>query len=321
MEAMKKSMGVQSHYTTVYNPHANGAAEIVNKHILECIRQMALQTGSHSRDWPLFVKNIQSFINVQESEVLGGASPMEVFLGRKPKGELKWMFKDRSVKSASMEVSRSEELKSAVEGLKKEFERRNVRVTRAQALKRRANIRLAQGRSKLEELEIGDLVVAVFPWKHSGKTMARWKGPFKISRIVGPMRYVIRSLYSDKEFEMHTACLRKFRSKDCVVLEKWKEMAEFEEGGFNPERIKGFMMKDDQLWAQVVWSGKHAETWELLDSMLEDHLTISVEAIRKNLKGKIEKSLKDGLELKLAALELSSVGSVDTPCSLTTMFS
>jgi hypothetical protein len=320
IESLVKTQGLNSHFTTVYHPQSNGAAEIVNKQILECVRQMAIQTEVHQKNWPVFVKNIQSFMNTQEADSLGGASPMEVFLGRKPKKELEWWFKEKSVNSETGRVSRKAEIENAIKEAHAEFEERNKKITRIQALIRRRQTRLSQGRRRLEELEIGDLVLAAFPWKYSDKTMARWKGPFKLIKVLGPMRYVIQSLYSSKEVEMSADHIRKFRSKDCPLLDAWKKVVEYEEKGFTPKRICSFIIKDGMMLAEVVWSGRNAKSWEMLDSLLEDHLSKSVAAMREWIEKGGDSEVKKRLELKLQEMGLSSVGGVDAQCSLQRLF-
>ncbi|XP_016548888.2 uncharacterized protein LOC107848624 isoform X1 [Capsicum annuum] len=84
LQTFFKDLGIIHHRTCVYTPQQNGVAERKHRHLLEVARALRFQAHILLSFWGHCILAASYIINRLPTTILGGKSPYEVFLGKKP---------------------------------------------------------------------------------------------------------------------------------------------------------------------------------------------------------------------------------------------
>ncbi|KAK5854605.1 hypothetical protein PBY51_004785 [Eleginops maclovinus] len=177
-------LGVRSIRTSVYHPQTDGLVERFNKTLKNMVRKFVHED---SRNWDKWLDPLLFAVReVPQSST--GFSPFELLFGRKPRGVLD-LFKENWEEGPSTsknEIQYVMDLRAKLHSLG-QLSRENL----LQAQERKQ--RLYNRGSKLRQFSPGDKVLVLLPTS-SSKLLAKWQGPFVVTRRVGDVDYeLVRS--------------------------------------------------------------------------------------------------------------------------------
>lgn len=79
VDRLRKSLGIRHHLTMAYCPWSNGSVEVVNRLLLKCVRAIMSKKKLALPEWPSVIPMVQSALNHQASDRLGGVPPITAF--------------------------------------------------------------------------------------------------------------------------------------------------------------------------------------------------------------------------------------------------
>lgn len=178
-----KQWGVTQKLTTAYHPQTN-LTERVNRMLKT---MMASYVEDHHRQWDRWLSEFRFAINTAWHESTG-YTPLEIALGRKLKGPL-----ERALHCTpdpdSPTYAVIDRQQSLIRLIKENVERAQTKQKRYYDQKR-----------KQTNFQVGDVVwVRAHPLSKAddgfmAKLSAKWKGPAKIEKCLGPVNYVVSFL-------------------------------------------------------------------------------------------------------------------------------
>lgn len=178
-----KQWGVTQKLTTAYHPQTN-LTERVNRTLKT---MMASYVGDHHRQWDRWLAEFRFAINTAWHESTG-YTPSEIVLGRKLKGPLERAL-HHPPDPDSPTYAVIDRQQSLIRLIKENVERAQTKQKRYYDQKR-----------KQTNFQVGDVVwVRAHPLSKAddgfmAKLSAKWKGPAKIEKRLGPVNYVVSFL-------------------------------------------------------------------------------------------------------------------------------
>jgi transposase InsO family protein len=267
---LHRLMGSKAHYTVAYSPWSNGTVEIVNKSILNCLRSLISEFQSNLSDWPQLIPLVQGVLNHSPSRRLAGMTPVTLFTGLPPNDPLNIIYDKRQQKFRIARLSDTElirmheELSQALQDMHKAV--MPVKQDLRNQRRKSRNDRLKTQQVNFDE---GDfvLVATVNP---RDKLEARWKGPYRITKIVNDLVFEVEDLLSKSKKEVHASRLRIYKDREIDV--KVKEHLQFHNRMFEVYKILDQRTNEGRKEVLVQWRGFEAAeaTWEPLESIMED---------------------------------------------------
>jgi RNase H-like domain found in reverse transcriptase/Reverse transcriptase (RNA-dependent DNA polymerase)/Integrase zinc binding domain/Integrase core domain len=89
MDALRKALRTQHHFTTAYSPWANGTVERACKEVLRATRALLSEFRLRPNQWPEVSRIVQSILNNSKSSHRGNIAPITAFTGREPDSPLR----------------------------------------------------------------------------------------------------------------------------------------------------------------------------------------------------------------------------------------
>lgn len=179
-ETFVRVYGIKHILNAVATPRANGQCERYNRVILNAL---ATTTAGHSEDvWDTFVKQVQSAINCTVHKATS-VSPIEVLAG----------YKARNLADAKI-VNEVEENLSRLDlrALRREV---SIRLTKDQEAQKK---RFDKARAVAAKYNEGDVVMVLKTdapaTGTSRKLLPKFKGPFKVTKVLCNDRYEVKDL-------------------------------------------------------------------------------------------------------------------------------
>jgi hypothetical protein len=263
--------GSRHHYTVAYSPWSNGTVEIVNESILRCLRSLLSEFKMKPSEWPKLLCLVQGVLNHSPSRTLGGLSPITVFTGLPPRDPFQCIYDDASKTWRTCRLSNSEiielhsELKESLLNMhKKVIEQKSIMRSR----KRNASSNRNK-RSQRVNFDLGDFVL-VATVNRKDKLEAKWKGPFRITKVLNELVYEVQNLLTNKKKEVHAIRLSQFQ--DSKIDSNVKEYIQFHNDNYEIEEIMDKRINQGVEEVLVKWKGFEPEesTWEPLEIIKED---------------------------------------------------
>jgi hypothetical protein len=81
MTDIQKQLGTNHHFTTAYNPWANGTVEAVCKKTIRAARDMLSELHLAPQEWPCVLPAIQAALNNSPTFLRAGQTPLTAFTG------------------------------------------------------------------------------------------------------------------------------------------------------------------------------------------------------------------------------------------------
>ena len=216
-------LGVRPIRTTPYHPQTDGLVERFNQTLKQMLRKVIAEDG---RDWDEMLPYVlYAFREVPQAST--GFTPFELLYGRDVRGPLDvikggWTKENEEENDILTYVQRVyDRLESAKDIVHDNMRRSQVRQKEWYDKKAREL-----------KLEAGDEVLVLLP-DHSEKLLAKWKGPFKVTRRLGAVNY---------EVEITTPQHR-LKIFHINMLKKWHEP----EAGPESEEVYCVMDEQEEL--------------------------------------------------------------------------
>jgi Integrase zinc binding domain len=89
IEALRKSLRTQHHFTTAYTPWENGTVERACREVLRATRALLSEFQLRPNQWPDVARIVQSILNNSPSPQRGNIAPITSFTGREPDSPLR----------------------------------------------------------------------------------------------------------------------------------------------------------------------------------------------------------------------------------------
>jgi hypothetical protein len=191
--AVYHRLGVAKIQASTYHPQTNGLVERFNRTMKEMLQKYV---DTRHTDWDTYVPYVVFAYNTSAHKALDGLTPFQMLYGRKPTLPVDAMLlpaETQRVLTAS-EQTYYADLQHGLQLLHSHGRYSLQRQQRERIWRRRA-----QG--NVPSFNVGDVVwikegaAEVTPEDDTGlarKLMPKWKGPFIVTRVVGPLNYVVQ---------------------------------------------------------------------------------------------------------------------------------
>ena len=209
LKELYKLLDITAIRTSVYHPATDGLCERFNRTLKAMIRKFVHDDCRHWSKW----LNPLLFAVREVPQASTGFSPFELLYGRKPRGVLdliKESWEEGSSNSKN-EIQYVLDLRAKLHTLGKVSQEH---LREAQETQRR----LYDRGTRLRNFTPGEKVLVLLPTS-SSKLLAKWQGPFVVTRRMGDVNYeVLRSDRGDSTQIYHLNLLKKFNEVVPVSL-------------------------------------------------------------------------------------------------------
>lgn len=159
-----------------------------------------------------------------------------------------------------------ERISEALEGMHK--------VAGLTSISRERRIKAHNARTHVRECNFDDFVLrGMSDTKKSRKLMFRWRGPYRITKVLSDFLFEVEDLRSASRSVVHGTRLKFFRNSDFNVSEECTAQLKFQEEEYCVvSEFLDLRLKDGELQILVKWKGFDDEDpgWESLDVMRGD---------------------------------------------------
>ncbi|KAH9109322.1 hypothetical protein AeMF1_015599 [Aphanomyces euteiches] len=274
IDAMRRMFGAHHHFVTPHCPWANETVEVVNRLIVRTLKVLCSEMRLKATEWPSLLPLVQSALNQQPADRLGGEAPVKAFTGLGATPPLTGIVRADEADPKTIDWVKSEmakhmaDLAIALEEMHKE-----VKATADRKCAKARASRTKQRGVKLTKFALGDFVLVARALKHPGKLTLRWKGPCRVVRVLSDHLMEVEQLVPPRETTLHHACrLRLCHEGGRDVDEDLVAQIAFGDEGFYVEGIEDLRMHDGVWQLKIKWMGlEDAESsWEPALSIYED---------------------------------------------------
>ncbi len=202
-------LGIKSVRTSVYHPQTYGLVERFNRTLKTMIRKFVHEDAKNWDKWlePLL------FAVREVPQASTGFSPFELLYGRQPRGVLDVLREtwEEGPSKSKNEIQHVLDLRTKLHTLG-QLSMENL----LQAQDKQS--RLYNRGARLRNFTPGDKVLVLLPTS-SSKLLAKWQGPFEVTRRVGDLNYeVVRTDRSGAHQIYHLNLLKKWNEVEPVML-------------------------------------------------------------------------------------------------------
>ena len=271
MKELCRVMGIQKMQTTAYHPQTNSAVERVWPNLTRHLRRFC---RDRQASWDLHLASVEMALRTSVVRSIG-VSPFELMYGRNPRLPMEALSGGaRRPQGPDAAVLFVEELK---DNLRKQYQQ----ACQLNSVNRERDLQsLTQSRGRLEDLEVGDVVMVFTPQTPAGakeKLVSMWRGPYKITAKKGPVTYQVEhQLLSGLPTQVvHRNRLKRYHPRrDAAAHQSEMQLARTQERvrqqqpghalGVPAQKIVGRKKIKGRLHYKVRWlgHGPRADTWE-----------------------------------------------------------
>ncbi|ETV82011.1 hypothetical protein H257_05537 [Aphanomyces astaci] len=240
VSTLGRMFGVHHHFVTPHCPWANGTVEVVNQIVDRTLKTMCSEMRLQPGDWPGVLLIVQSALNQQSADRLDG----------------------------SQAICHVTELVDAL-GVMHKHVAETAAAKRAKAWDRRDGQRSV----KLSKFTLGDFVLVARALQHPGKLTLRWKGPFRVVKVVSDYLMEVQQLVPPGATSLHHACrLHLYCEGGREVNDDLKTQIAFGDEGFYVEDLRDLRLRDGVWEVLIKWLGLDdlESSWEPVLSIYED---------------------------------------------------
>ena len=200
--------------TTPYHPQTDGLVERFNQTLKSMLRKFATQK---KKDWDKLIPYVL-FAYREVTQRSTRFSPFELLYGREVRGPLdvlreSWVARERNTESVVSHVLAIRERMEQMSSLVKES------LEKAQQSQKAWYDQTARDRT----LNEGDMVLVLLPTS-SNTLLAQWQGPYKVTKQVGKVNYLIDMHDRRKRKRLfHIYMLREYLPSPAVSTSYWSE--------------------------------------------------------------------------------------------------
>ncbi len=202
-------LGIKSVRTSVYHPQTDGLVERFNRTLKTMIRKFVHEDA---RNWDKWLEPLLFAVR-EVPQASTGFSPFELLYGRQPRGVLDVLREtwEEGPSESKNEIQHVLDLRTKLHTLG-QLSMENL----LQAQDKQS--RLYNRGTRLRKFAPGDKVFVLLPTS-SSKLLAKWQGPFEVTRRVGDLNYeVVRTDRSGARQIYHLNLLKKWSEVEPVML-------------------------------------------------------------------------------------------------------
>ena len=191
-DSLTQMLGARIKLASLYYPQGNAVIERSHRTLNNMLRTMLLERKG--QDWSTLLPSIMLYMNSMVQEQTG-VSACEILFGRSPNLPPDILF--------SPAIPVFEDREGHVKQLKRDL--KDIRSKLSRVLGQEKN-------QETNPFSVGEkLVIAILPDENTNKLLAKWKGPFVITRI--PNRFQIEYLEGKAKRLTHISYAKKFHEK------------------------------------------------------------------------------------------------------------
>lgn len=201
---LMQHMGIDKLRTTAYRASTNGAVERFHRTLNSMIGKVVSET---QRDWDEHLPAVLAAYRASPHSSTG-FSPNRLFLGRETQMpiDIVWGMPEESRVTTRPVEEFVEKIRDNMEGAY-ELARKQLHVA-AERRKACYDVRV-----KKVEFNVGDWVWYYYPRRYQGRS-PKWQklytGPYRITRVIQPVNYVLQKSARSKPFVVHVDKLKKY---------------------------------------------------------------------------------------------------------------
>ena len=191
-ESLTQMLGAKIKLTSPYYPQGNSVIERSHRTLSDMLRTMLLE--KEGRDWSSLLPSVMLYMNSMIQEKTG-VSACEILFGNNPN-----LPSDISYTPVT---SLSDDKEGYVKQLKRDLKDIRQKLSRV----------LGQDLDQIDNpFAVGDkVIIAILPHENANKLMAKWKGPFTVTKI--PNRFQIEYLDGSVTRLMHISYAKKYHER------------------------------------------------------------------------------------------------------------
>ncbi|CAM4612755.1 unnamed protein product [Leuciscus chuanchicus] len=202
-------LGIKSIRTSVYHPQTDGLVERFNRTLKTMIRKFVQEDAKNWDKWlePLL------FAVREVPQASTGFSPFELLYGRQPRGVLDVLREtwEDGPSNSKNEIQYVLDLRAKLHTLGRLSMENLLQAQDKQS-------RLYNRGARLRQFAPGDKVLVLLPTS-SSKLLAKWQGPFEVTRRIGDLNYeVARTDRGGAHQVYHLNLLKKWSEVESVML-------------------------------------------------------------------------------------------------------
>lgn len=212
MSQLNQQLGIKAIRTSPYHPQTDGLVERFNQTLKNMLRKFVADTG---RDWDRWLPFLL-FAYREVPQTSTGFLPFELIYGWQVQGPLDLLRKNWEAPiPTGTETSIVQYILQMRDRLERYREEAAENLREAQLAQKRWYDEYAHHR----EYQPGQKVLLLLP-SSANKLLAKWQGPYTISRKMGPVTYEVHHPDKGKEFQTYHVNLRKEWKERKTVLGK-----------------------------------------------------------------------------------------------------
>jgi hypothetical protein len=271
---MGRLFGAHHHFVTPHCPWANGTVEVVNRVIVRTLKVLCSEMRLNSTDWPKLLPLVQSALNQQPADRLDGIAPTTAFTGLPATPPLTGLVHPDDARVESIDWITSESMRHVTElAHALHVMHKHVAATAAKKRAKARAVRAGKTSVKLANFALGDFVLVARALRHPSKLTLRWKGPYRVVRVVSDHLMEVQQLVPPAETTLHhTSRLRLYCEGGREVDEDLKAQIAFGDEGFYVEELQDMRLHNGAWEVKIKWLGLDdlESSWEPATSIYED---------------------------------------------------
>ena len=266
---LTERLGINHHIVTPYAPFANGTIERENSTVLNCLRAMLVELNADESEWPYLLPVVQLACNTLRRERLGWNTPLRVFTGRESRSALAAMFPADPERYVSVDLDKVM-VQTQVQEIAAEMDQLQESLARRQSRRYRSDV--------LPTFSVGDYVlVARAPTQIASKLQWRWRGPYRVEKIVDTHSYVVKLVIGPegkrREERVHARRMLRVSGVDSPPGPETLQLASRLSDGCEVEKFLDHRIREEEHQLCVRWkpNGDQVDvTWEPLLRLYQD---------------------------------------------------
>ena len=218
MQELANEHRIHHQFSVAYSPWINGTVEICMRHVRAACTALLSEFHLGPQDWPSIIGTVMSALNATPSKRLGKnekgnyRTPLEVFTGFTPSRNI--LFVENSITKDNLKIDqiraqqilKIDEMQVSLDNMHKDVGKRVANARKKQIAHHNKKTNIIS-----HQFNIGDFVLIRTAQDRSHKLSFRWRGPQRISRIIGDAVYEVENLFNGEVDTVHASRIILYR--------------------------------------------------------------------------------------------------------------
>lgn len=220
-------LGIKPLRTTPYHPQTDGLVERLNQTLKQMLRRFVDETGSNWDQWLPYL--LFAYREVPQAST--GFSPFELLYGRDVRGPLALLRESWEGNQVNTE---STDIVSYVVDMRDKLEKMSALAQEHMAEAQHRQKTWYDRNARHRTFQPGQKVLVMLP-SESSKLLAKWQGPFEITKQLGPTSYEVATPGQARtRWVLHVNLLKEWfprteKAADVLLIRKVEDEEEIEE--------------------------------------------------------------------------------------------